>query len=172
MYSPEKYDIKCLSELINKSDDLNIKIYDLFDTNISWFANYEFSTYVVEESDEGRIDLIMDAIYGVDGYEFSDLDVLLYLNYINNPLNILAGTEIIYVDSKSLPEYRYSGGKFDSTVDDIKKAISVPNKTNRVDKNRQKFIENDYSLPPVVSSSNTSPVQITDDKIIVGGLKN
>ena len=63
------------------------------------------------------------------------------------------------------------GDTFNLKTDaDIKKQLSVPNKTTRIDKNRQNFVDNNYSLPPVVSSNNKPPVSVTSDKIIVGGL--
>jgi hypothetical protein len=165
------YDIKSLSESIlnlSPNGDFN---YSLFSPSFVWGANNPFSTYVVEKSEEGRIDMIMQSIYGVDLSYFSDLDIILYLNDIDNPLNILAGTEIIYIQANLLDNYRYRDLGDSVVNDDIKKALSVPNKTTRTDKNRQSFVDNNYSLPPVVSSDNTPPVKVTSNKIIVGGLK-
>lgn len=164
-------DIKSLSDAILTIDANGVKNYSLFSPSFVWAANYPFSTYIVSTEEEGRIDLIMQGMYGPDIDYFSDLDVILYLNDIDNPLNILAGSEIIYVNGDLLDNYRYTeiGGGVKDT--DVKNLLAVPNKTTRTDKNRQKFIENDYSLPPVVSSDNTPPVKVTNDKIIVGGLK-
>ena len=167
----DTYDIKSLSEsILSIGKFTGEKEYSLFSPSFIWGANNPFSTYIVEPHEEGRVDLIMQSIYGTDIDYFSDLDVLLYLNGIDNPLNILAGTEIIYVEPDLLDNYRYTefgGAVIDS---DIKKMLSVPNKTTRIDKNRQSFVDNNYSLPPVVSSNNTPPVLLTNDKIIVGGL--
>jgi hypothetical protein len=163
-------DIKSLSDAILLKNRKNEKQYNLFSPSFVWGANNPFSKYIVEPHEEGRIDLIMQSMYGTDIDYFSDLDVILYLNEIDNPLSILAGTEMIYVDSDLLDNYRYSeigGGAVDT---DIKKMLSVPNKTTRIDKNRQKFVDNDYSLSPVISSNNTPPVIVTENKIIVGGL--
>jgi len=165
------YDIKSLEKALISTEVDGTIIYNLFSPSFVWGANYPFSTYIVEENEEGRIDLIMQSIYGADLSYFNDLDVLLYLNDIDNPLSILAGTEIIYVSGDLLDDFRYTeigGGVVDT---DVKRALAVPNKTTRVDKNRQKYVDNDYSLPPVVSSDNTPPVKVTSDKIIVGGLK-
>jgi len=164
-------DIKSLSDAILTIDTNGIKSYSLFSPSFVWASNNPFSTYVVSHEEEGRIDLIMQGMYGPDIDYFSGLDVILYLNNIDNPLNILAGSEIIYVNGDLLDNYRYTeigGGTIET---DIKQALAVPNKTTRVDKNRQKYVDNDYSLPPVVSSDNTPPVKVTNDKIIVGGLK-
>ena len=165
------YDIKSLENTLISRDVDGTIIYNLFSPSFVWGANNPFSTYIVEVSEEGRIDLIMQSIYGTDISYFNSLDVLLYLNDIDNPLSILAGTEIIYIKGDLLDDYRYTeigGGTIET---DIKEALAVPNKTTRVDKNRQKYVDNDYSLPPVVSSDNTPPVKVTNDKIIVGGLK-
>ena len=165
------YDIKSLSDsILTIGKYTGEKEYSLFTPSFIWGANNPFSTYIVESYEEGRIDLIMQSIYGTDIDYFSDLDVILYLNEIDNPLNILAGTEIIYVEPDLLDRYRYAelgGGVIDA---DIKKQLSVPNKTTRIDKNRQNFVDNNYSLPPVVSSNNKPPVSVTSNKIIVGGL--
>ena len=109
-------------------------------------------------------------MYGTDVDYFSDLDVILYLNEIDNPLSILAGTEMIYVGSDVLDNYRYTEIGDGAVDTDIKKLLAVPNKTTRIDKNRQKFVDNDYSLSPVISSNNTPPVVVTGNNIIVGGL--
>ena len=45
-----------------------------------------------------------------------------------------------------------------------------PNKTTRVDPNRQNYIENDYSLSPVVLDTPKEPVRIVDGKFSIGGL--
>ena len=166
-----RYDIKSLSDATFTKIDDGSYILNLFQPSFMWGANNPFSTYVVESSDEGRIDLIMQSIYGVDADYFSSLDIILYLNDIDNPLNILAGTEIIYIQGDLLDNYRYTELGETVTNTDIKNLLSVPNKTTRIDSNRQKFVDNDYSLPPVVSSNNTPPVQVTSDKIIVGGIK-
>lgn len=164
-------DIKSLSDAILTIDKNGVKNYNLFSPSFVWASNNPFSTYIVSPEEEGRIDLIMQAMYGPDIDYFSGLDVILYLNNIDNPLNILAGSEIIYINGDLLDNYRYTeiGGGVKDT--DVKQKLAVPNKTTRTDNNRQKFIENDYSLPPVVSSDNTPPVKVTSDKIIVGGLK-
>ena len=167
------YDIKSLSEAIFEIDPNNGNgLYNLFTPSFVWGANYKFNTYVVEEFEEGRIDLVMDGMYADDGLDhFGDIDIILYLNGIDNPLNILAGSELIYPSGELLDAYRYK--EFGQAVNDtdIKNRLSVPNKTTRVDKNRQKFVDNDYSLSPTISSNNTPPVKVTSDKIIVGGLK-
>jgi hypothetical protein len=168
---PEKYDIDCLKNLMIKEDYNGVTIYDIFEPNIEWFANYSFSTYMIQPEEEGRIDLVMQSIYGVDGYDLKDLDVILYLNEIDNPLNILGGSEIIYVAQDLLSDYRYKEIGAEKTTDEIKRLLSVPNKTTRVDKNRQKFVDSDYSIPPVLNKVSTPPVQVTNDKIIIGGLK-
>ena len=163
-------DIKSLSDAILLKNGKNEKEINLFSPSFVWGANNPFSKYIVEPYEEGRIDLIMQSMYGTDNDYFSDLDVILYLNEIDNPLSILAGTEMIYVASDLLSRYRYSEVG-DAAVDtDIKKLLAVPNKTTRVDKNRQKFVDNNYSLSPVISSNNTPPVIVTENKIIVGGL--
>lgn len=168
---PEKYDIESLKILMISGEYNGVTIYDIFEPNIERFSNYSFSSYIIPPEEEGRIDLVMQSIYGEDAYNFKDLDVILYLNGIDNPLNILGGSEIIYVAPDLLKDYRYKQLNTEKTADEIKRLLSVPNKTTRVDKNRQKFVDSDYSMPPVLNKVSTPPVQVTNDKIIIGGLK-
>jgi hypothetical protein len=69
-----------------------------------------------------------------------------------------------------LDSFRYSEeGK--TPDDSIKSSLGVVNKSTRVDKNRSKFVESDYSLPPVVLSKTEQPIKIDANSIIVGGIK-
>lgn len=130
---------------------------------------YEFGYYTVKKEEEMRIDLIIKSIYETDAY-MKDLDVILYMNNIDNPLNIKEDDELYFPSEKYLDEYRYYPIEVDSSDVNIIEKLSIPNKTTRVDNNRENFIKNGFALPPVVSKQNKIPVTIQNGKIIAGGL--
>ena len=127
------------------------------------------SKYVVQKGEEMRIDLVMMSIYD-DVSLLKSMDVLLFINNIDNPLNIMEGDDIYYPPSEVLDSYRYSFEPSSRAGENVRKALAVPNKTTKKDGNRRKFIENGYSLPPVVLSESKSPVRVEGDKIVIGGL--
>jgi hypothetical protein len=53
---------------------------------------------------------------------------------------------------------------------DVRSKLVVPNKSTKKDKDRQKFKENGFSLPPVVLERPRPPVRIKNGKFSVGGL--
>lgn len=131
----------------------------------------DMKEYVVQKGEAMRLDLIIQSIYEDANY-FEDSDVLLYLNNIDNPLNIREGMTIYYPESPDdFDAYRYTEQPFDKTAKSVKEALSVPNKTTRKDENRKKFLESDYSLPPTVLRESRPPVIITNNTIEIGGLK-
>lgn len=125
--------------------------------------------YVVQQGEEMRIDLVMMSIYD-DVSILKSLDVLLFINNIDNPLNIMVGDIIYYPPIDVLDSYRYSFEPSSRTGENVRKALAVPNKTTKKDGNRRKFVENGYSLPPVVLDESKPPVRVEGDKIVIGGL--
>lgn len=150
-------------------------LYNLFDP-IIFFSNNIQNEYTVTDADEMRIDLIFQNMYDIkpnSSYNmFEDIDIILRLNNIDNPLNIKAGMILKFPPIGKFEEYRYSQA-LEENIDDITKQLGVrniPNKTTRVDPNRQNYIENDYSLSPVVLDTPREPVRIIDGKFSIGGL--
>ena len=131
--------------------------------------NIRLFSYVVQRHEEMRIDLVMKSIYGESDY-FKDLDVILYINGIDNPLEIRESDTILYPNPGDLGEFRYyERGNFTENKK-ISEKLGVPNKTTRKDSNREKFINNGYSLPPVVMAESKNPVRIDKNTIFIGGL--
>lgn len=135
------------------------------DTNI----DKSLGMYVVQQGEEMRIDLVMMSIYD-DVSVLKNIDVLLFINNIDNPLNIMEGDVIYYTPIEVLDSYRYSFEPNSRAGENVRRALAVPNKTTKKDSNRRKFIENGYSLPPVVLDESKPPVRVEDDKIVIGGL--
>jgi len=127
--------------------------------------------YVVQKGEEMRVDLVMMSIY--DNISIlKSIDVLLFINNIDNPLNIMVGDIIYYPPLDVLDSYRYVFESNSRAGENVRKALAVPNKTTKKDGNRRKFIENGYSLPPVVLDESKPPVRVEGDKIVIGGLNS
>ena len=150
------------------------RVYNFYYPVLAYLNNRidrDLSTYVVQRGEEMRIDLVMMSIYD-DDYSLKNIDVMLFINNIDNPLNIVAGDVIYYPPLEYLDSYRFSFEPTSRVGENIRKALAVPNKTNVKDSNRRKFIENGYSLPPVVLDESKPPVRVEGDKIVIGGLNS
>ena len=147
-------------------------INEKWDLNAPSFKFYsgDLESYVVQRGEDMRIDLVMKSIYD-DIYNFSDLDVILYINGIDNPLNIREGMIIYYPVPESVEEYRYyESEKMSSGSKSIKQTLGILNKTTRVDEKRKKFLDSNYSLPPVVLQDAKPAVTMDAENIKIGGL--
>ena len=150
-------------------------IYNLFEPTIL-FRDDSTQEYTVTDTDEMRIDLIFQNMYNITPnsiYEMLEhIDIILRLNNIDNPLNIKEGMVLKYPTMGQFEFYRYSEVLEDTNNETIKQlgVQNNPNKTTRVDPNRQNYIENDYSLSPVVLDTPREPVRIVDGRFSIGGL--
>ena len=129
-----------------------------------------FYQYEVQKGEEMRLDLIMQSIYN-DPESYKDVDVILYINGIDNPLNIRAGQIILYTDLENLNRFRYTEKGSTAKVKNIKQTLAIVNKSTRIDKNRTKFVEDSYTLPPTLLNKSEPAVKIDSQNIIVGGFK-
>lgn len=124
--------------------------------------------YEVQKGEEMRIDLVMSSIY--DEYTLSDLDVILYINGIDNPLNIREGMLLSFPEIEALVGFRYYDNGGHVVSKSIKSQLGVLNKTMRKDENRKKFLDSNYSLPPTVMKESKPSVRISGETIFVGGI--
>lgn len=150
-------------------------VYNLFEP-IILFKNDATQEYTVTDTDEMRIDLIFQNMYNITPnsiYEMLEhIDIILRINNIDNPLNIKKGMVLIFPTMGEFETYRYSE-VLEQTNNEVIKQLGVqnnPNKTTRIDPNRQNYIENDYSLSPVVLDTPREPVRIVDGRFSIGGL--
>lgn len=150
------YDIKRLVRDI-KQDDL----YNLFEPTFKSRTGFEMQNYLVSKSDEMRIDVISNEIYGTS----DEADVLLSINEIDNPLNIKEGDVIMFVTYETLQEYRVE------TIDNKEATNKLlnANKSTRKDSNRQNYVESGLVLTPTVKEVPQPPVKVEDTKIVIGG---
>jgi len=167
-------DIKSLYKYIKKSQTTGF--YDLFTPTFISNPNIKLNQYSVTKDDEMRIDLVFANMYSIEYSDLAsyleDIDVILYINNITNPLNIKEGMILDYPVLGELEDYRYLPPATLSN-NSITKQLgtpNLPNKTTRRDKSRQNYIENDYSLSPVVLDTPREPVRIENGRFSIGGL--
>ena len=160
-------DIECFNRF-NYSK--NLDRYLLENPVHKYATSINFYNYTVQRGEEMRLDLIMESIYN-DPQSYKDVDVILYINGIDNPLNIRENQVIKYVGVDDIAKFRYTELGETAKSDNIKQSLAIPSKTTRTDKNRSKFIESDYTLPPVLMSKSDPSVKVDSKSIIVGGLK-
>ena len=127
--------------------------------------------YLIQKGEDMRIDLVMQSIYG--DYNLKDVDVLLYINNIDNPINIREGMVILYPDSGSMESFRWEESVANSSsasAKEVRNKLAKLNKTTRKDEKRKKFLESDYSLPPFVLKDPKPAIVVEGTNIKIGGL--
>jgi hypothetical protein len=165
-------DIYSLSKQISSNNDQD-GLYDLFDSFIVYRTDIPLFDFEVQEFEEMRIDLIFQRMYDFEPNEvsvyLSDIDVLLFINQIDNPLNIKKGMILKYPDFTQLSNYRYNEDR-DSRTKNRKPLLAVPNVSTKKDKSRESYKKNDYSLPPTALANPKQGVRSEDGIVKVGGL--
>lgn len=133
-------------------------LYDLTEPTFSLkdLPRYPFT---VMKEHEMRIDLISKEIYKSIDYS----DMILNLNDIDNPLNIKSGDIIYYVDLGEIEGYKLDN----NASKENRKNLLSQNKSNVKDNNRQKYIEDNYQLPPTILSLPQSPITSNGNKITI-----
>lgn len=166
-------DIEVFKKYVNFNREL-----DLFDLTKKTFIKpgyIELLSYEVDRSEEGRIDTIFKNMYNIDETasleNYKNIDIILWINGIDNPINIPRGTILKYPKSEEdFDLYRYDNT---NNIDEIKELekIIMPNKSTRKDKSREKWKENNFSVPPTVNKTPKKPVEInSNNEFEIGGL--
>ena len=161
-----------ITSVANVKDDGTL-YWNLFSPDIYRNPTPDLYEYIVQKYEEMRIDSVMLSIYPDYYAVLSDVDVILYINGIDNPLNIVEGMTIKYPIFEMLDTFRVF--MIDSKAGkNIRNTLSVanPNKSTRKDGTRQKFVENNYLLPPVVLGATKDPVRTGEGTILIGGMNN
>ncbi len=155
--------IKLIEEKFDKELG-QTKFWDLTETTYQSRTDISYSFYYVESTDEMRIDLICNNIYGTTEF----VDIILNFNEISNPLNIKAGDILKYPARDNIELLRYR-----KESKDLTKSLLNRNKAPRKDEGRKKYIDDNFSLPPTVLPNPIEPVvQDGNDAVIGGGLFN
>lgn len=167
-------DIKSLQEGIKLNP--NTGLYNLFAPTFIFNTSIKLNQYTITKDEEMRIDLVFANMYSIEMSVMSDyledVDVILYINNIDNPLNIKEGMVLDYPSIDDIYKFRYvpTTNINDSSITKQLGTPNLPNKTTRRDTSRQNYIENDYSLSPVVLDTPREPVRIENGRFSIGGL--
>lgn len=172
----EDYNIKSFEGLPERIMPNGQLVFDMFEPTLFVRNDVGLSQYVVPDYEEGRIDLVLTSLYGDDNLSssYSRLDSLLFINGIDNPLNIYSGMIIFYPPvPEDLDSYRYEKGSDPIGKRQKNNSLgipnSVPNKSNRVDSKRRKYLDS-VSLPPTVNKVPQPGVRIEGNSILIGGI--
>lgn len=170
-------EIDSLNKLKKNVTKTNTDFYDLFAVNFVFNPDIQLLEYTVTKDDEMRIDLVFLNMYKLDLHTLDeytqDIDVISYINSIDNPLNVKEGMVLQYpYNISDLTEFRYEPAVSEKS-NDVSKQLAVPNlpnKSTRTDESRKTYLDNDYSLPPVVLETPKEPVTIVDGFFTIGGI--
>lgn len=151
-------------------------LYDLFKATIYNFVDtIQLQSYIVKPEEEMRIDLILKGMYELEddavSVYFENIDIILTMNNIDNPLNIKSGQVLFYPPIADFDEFRIQVENDLSTQsrDTINK-LGVPDKTSRVDSSRKKYLAEGVALPPTVNPNPKDGATIKNGQFIVGGI--
>lgn len=149
-------------------------IYDLFRPSIALDDEIpEMLTFQVTEYEEGRIDLVLDAMYGDLKMTYTDLDIILYINGIDNPLSIMKGDILLYPPMETLVDFRYESKneKIDRARRNRTLGVPVgqPNKSSRTDKNRTAYLDK-VAFNPTINEVPKNGVTTQGNSILIGGV--
>ena len=147
-----------LYKLIRDTKQNNL--YNFFDPTFKMNIGINLREHIVAPEEEMRIDLVCNNIYN----SIEQVDFLLDLNDIDNPLNIMEGDQILYASETAIPEYRVK------TIDnnDARAKLLNANKSSRKDDNRKKYLDESYVLPPTFVETPEAPVKISNNQIVIG----
>lgn len=165
--------VHCLLKQVKKQ---NNNFFDLFSPSFTK-VNTPLQEFIVQQQHEMRIDLIARDIYGdeLSGPEImNNIDILLYINDLDNPLNIKKGMVLFYPEQDQLSNHRVTDSYVSETSKDKNRQVNklaVPNKTSTKDPAREAFKANNFLLPPTAQPIPKEPVRITSDgKFSFGGI--
>jgi hypothetical protein len=167
--------VKVLNEYV-LTDNKQKGLYNLFEPHMYINPQVPLLTYTVQRGEDMRIDLIMQNMYSIEPNVIGDylehIDVLLYINNIDNPLNIIEGSVLLYPNSiDRFDEFRIREDDFDAKNKNLNKKLAVPNVGRKIDPKRKQYIDNGYSFPPTVLKEPKDPVTLSNGKFYIGGIK-
>lgn len=155
--------------------DNSVGLYDLSIPTFIFRNDVPVKEFTVSSYNEMRIDLIFKEMYELDdnevGLYLSDVDVILYINNIDNPINIVQDMVLYYPATlKDISSFRYERSNLDEDILQKKEKVSVPSKSTKIDPSRKNYLDNNYLLPPVVQQNTKPPVRIENGKFYIGGI--
>ena len=135
-------------------------LYNLFEPTFILRTGFDTNNTIVTQDSVMRMDLICNEIYKKPDV----VDFLLNFNDIDNPLNIMEGDLIFFTSYLAIDDFKLK--EIDQT--ETRSALTNSNKTTKIDPNRQKYIEENYSLPTTYLSTPKSPITFEGDNIVIG----
>lgn len=162
-------DIESLTELKYIISGTN-SYYDIIEPHIAFRSDITLYEYEAQKFEEMRLDSVMLNMYNGDVSVLKDMDVIIYINGIDNPLNIVEGMILLYPEQSTLQSFRLEPTEPKNVDTNITSILATPNKTTRKDSSRKSFVDNGYSLPPTVLEESKPAVTLNNGKIVVGGL--
>lgn len=133
----------------------------------------EFNQFEVTDYEEGRIDLVLLGMYGDVSLSYADLDIILHINGIDNPLSIMAGDILIYPPLDAFEDLRYmpDAEKIDMRKRNrtLGKPVGIPNKSTRQDKKRAAYLDN-VAFPPTINETPRPGVRTENGVLKIGGV--
>ena len=160
-----------IKSLENIKFDSVSKTYNIQDPSFFNNLNVELFQYEVQLGETMRPDLIMKSMYNNNIDVFENWDVILYINGIENPLNVKQGMFLFYPNISELDKFRYviRGGELSNNDETTAEEISKVDKSTRKDEKREKFVKGNYKLPPVVTDKPKPAVSVVGGNITIGG---
>jgi hypothetical protein len=149
----------------NLKRNIDNNLVDLVSPSFQYRLGVDLYEYLVQDGEEMRIDLIMQSL----NISLEHMDIIMYINNIDNPLNIRKDMIILYPRENDINLFRYIPSKSSGDIEVKDKITPRPNKTTRKDPNRKKYIDEEYSLPPVVLENPVNHVRIENGNIMIGG---
>jgi hypothetical protein len=153
--------------------DNELDVFNLISPSLFFRTDVRLREFEVTIDNEMRIDLIFQSMYDLEPnqvYLLENIDIILFINNISNPINIKSGMSLLYPEIEDLSKFRIEPSKIEEEKSSIKEKLVVPNKSTKKDKDREKFKENGFSLPPVVLETPRPPVRIEGGRFSIGGL--
>lgn len=146
-------------ELLNRDPNQD-NLYDLTQNNLKFVPNLPSTYFVLSDEEEMRADLVSYAIYN----NVDNIDYLLSLNDIDNPLNLMSGDYIKWINPTKLNLIEINLSK----VDTVSLGLLNTNKKTQIDPSRQVYVANGYSFPPTFNEAGGPPAAISGNTIILG----
>lgn len=163
-----------IKSIVDTKFNNDLDLFDLAKPSFIYREDVRLNEYTVKAEHEMRIDLMFQDIYNLEpnevGIYLENIDVICYLNNIDNPLNIKGGLIIRVPSIDDFEKFRVDIDTLEEDKLSIKERLVVPNKTTRKDKDREKFKKSDFSLPPVVLDKPRPPVRISNGQFSIGGI--
>lgn len=154
-----------IKSLENLSRDVNqSNYYDLFVQNYATLNDeVQLRYYIVDRSRQMRLDLVCTDLYG----DISNLQLLMFINNIDNPFGIQEDDILFWVETKDIARISAVDPK---VIEDGREELINAFKASVSDPARNAYLQNrgNDQLPPNIVPDNAPKIIIDNNKVIVG----